>query len=259
MKKLILIVLLILILSLFLCADVYMKNMERTKAFEMMGKKQPERVEIKEQWLAKNKFAQFGKELSIIVDYDKEKLYFIVHKPKIYYEFPTDFNREKLLNLISGLSPKAAEVIKSITITDAKVNLRGETKKIANWNCRSTEFEMVFMIPALNMMPKFKLKMWTTKDFPSDYKEYTKVMDEFFVRYILGMVNIDENSKKELEKLDTIDGFQVASEVIISIFGSEINVESQSLEVTEKPAPPGIYSVPRDYTKKTIHFPKKSD
>lgn len=101
--------------------------------------------------------------------------------------------------------------------------------------------------------------MWMTKDLPSEYKKYTKAMDDFFVKYILGMVNIDENSKKELKKLDTVDGFQVAADLTISIFGTEINVESQCLEVIEKPAPPGTYSTPSDYTKKTLNFPKKSD
>jgi hypothetical protein len=255
MKKILLIAILILLLALFLSADVYMKNMERTKPFEMMGKKQDEKVEIKEQWLAKNKFAQFGKELSIIIDNDKGKLYFIVHRPKIYFEFPTTVNRERLLSLIQGLYPKAAEIIKSIQVTDVKVNLSGETKKIANWNCHSTEFEMVFMIPALNIMPKYKIKMWMTKDLPADYTKYTTVMDEFFLKYIVGMLNIDENSKKELKKLDTVDGFQVAAEVTVNIFGSEINIESQCLEVAEKPAPPGTYTVPSGYQKKLINPP----
>jgi hypothetical protein len=114
---------------------------------------------------------------------------------------------------------------------------------------------MVFMIPALGLMPKFKMKMWTTNDLPSDYKKYTKAGEEFFTKYILGMFNIDENSEKELEKMNLKDGFQAASELTINIFGTEINVESQSLEVTEKPAPPGTYSVPKGYTKKTINFP----
>lgn len=258
MKKLMLIVILIILLSLFLGADVYMKNMERTKPFEMMGQKQAEKVEIKEQWLAKNKFAQLGKELSIIIDYDKEKLYFIMHKPKVYYELPTNIDREKLMNLIQGISPKAAEVIKSIKITDVKANLSSETKKIANWNCQLSELEMVFMIPAFNIMPKYKIRIWTTQDLPSDYKKYTTVMEEFFVKYILGMLDIDENSKKELEKLDTVKGFQIAAEVTVNIFGTEINVESQCLEVTEKPAPPGTYSVPKDYTRKTFNFPVSS-
>jgi hypothetical protein len=253
MKKFVLILVVIFLLALFLNADIYMKNVERTKAFEMMGNRQQEKVEIKEQWLTKNKFAQFTEELNIIVDYDKEKMYIIVHKPKIYYEIPTDITKEQILALVP---PKVADAIKSIQITDVKVDLSGETKKIANWNCSSTEFEMVLIIPALNMMPKFKMKTWTTKDLPADYKKYTTVMEEFFVKYILGMLNIDENSKKEMEKMDTVEGFQVAAEVTINIFGTEINVESQCLEVTEKPAPPGTYSVPKDYNKKTLNFPK---
>jgi hypothetical protein len=253
MKKFALIVVVILLLALCLSADIYMKNVERTKAFEMMGNRQQEKVEIKEQWLTKNKFAQFNKELNIIVDYDKEKMYIIMHKPKTYYEIPTDITKEQILALVP---PKVADAIKSIQITGVKVDLSGETKRIANWNCSSTEFEMVLMIPALNMMPKFKMKTWTTKDLPSDYKKYTTVMEEFFVKYILGMLNIDENSKKEMEKMDTVEGFQVAAEVTINIFGTEINVESQCLEVTEKPAPPGTYSVPKGYTKKTLNFPR---
>lgn len=256
MKKLALIIIVILILAFFLSADVYMKSVERTKPFNIMGKTQGEKVEIKEQWLAKNKFAQMGSEYSLIIDYDKEKLFLILHKPKIYYELPTDISRKKLLDLISSHSPKAAEIIKSTKISDVKVNINQETKKIANWNCVSSEFEMVFVVPALNIMPKYKIKMWTTKDLPSSYREYTQVAEEFFVKYILGMLDIDENSKKELEKLDAVEGFQVATEAEVDIFGTKIHVESQCLEVEEKSAPSGIYSVPKGYTKKTLNIPK---
>lgn len=255
MKKFALIVIVILILAFFLSADVYMKTVERTKPFSMMGKTKGENVEIKEQWLSKNRFAQIGREYSLIINYDKEKLYLVLHKPKIYYELPANMNRDKLLELVSSHSAKAADVIKSIKISDVKVNLSGETKKIANWNCVSTEFEMVFLVPALNIMPKYKIKMWTTEDLPSDYKKNTQVMEEFFVKYILGMLEIDENSKKELAKLNTVKGFQIATEAEINIFGTVIKMEAQCLEVTEKPAPPGTYSAPKDYTKKTVNFP----
>ena len=109
------------------------------------------------------------------------------------------------------------------------------------------------MIPALNMMAKYKMKMWMTKDIPFDYKKYGAI-DEFFERYILGIVNIDEDSKKEMEKLEKFDGFQIAAEASVSMFGSEIKIVSQCLEVEERPAPPGIYSVPSGYTKKTFDF-----
>ena len=69
----------------------------------------------------------------------------------IYFEFPTDLNKGELLEL---LPPQIAEAITSAKITAAKVNLSNETKKIANWNCYSTEFEMVFMVPAINIMPE---------------------------------------------------------------------------------------------------------
>jgi hypothetical protein len=52
------------------------------------------------------------------------------------------------------------------------------------------------MIPVINIIPEFKMKIWTTKDLPADYKKYTRVIDELFVRYILGMINIDEYVKK---------------------------------------------------------------
>ncbi len=254
MKKLILVVIFVLILilffSLFLSADVYVKVMERTEAYEMSGKRAPEKVEIKEQWLAKDKFAYFCKELSILVDYKKEILYFIAHRPKTYYEFPIDIDMAKLQELIP---PKAAEIISSIKITDVKVNLSGQKKKIANWDCSGGEFELVFMIQALNIMPKFKFKFWITKDILFDHKSYTSGITEFYERFVFRVLNVDENSKKELEKMDKIEGFHVASEVIVNMFGSEIKVESQVLEVTEKPAPAGIYSVPKDYTKGNLN------
>ncbi|MDH5406829.1 MAG: hypothetical protein OEX80_09850, partial [Candidatus Aminicenantes bacterium] len=96
MKRLILALTLVLFVSPCLCADVYVKTVQRTEAYEMMGKRHPENVEIVEMWLAKNKSAQIRKMLSIIVDNEKEKMYFIIHPQKIYYEFPTDIDRTKL-------------------------------------------------------------------------------------------------------------------------------------------------------------------
>jgi hypothetical protein len=252
MKKLMMLVILLFLFSIFLGADVYMKTVETVRPFEMMGKRAPEQTEIRERWMSQNKFALFMKEYSMVIDQEKGKLLLIIHEPKIYFELPTDITRDKILDLIQRLSPKAAEVVRSITITDMKYTPLGETKKIANWSCSSSEFEMVIMVPALNMMPKFKMKMWTTKDLPAEYKKYTKAAEEFFTKYVLGLVNIDENSKKVMAKMGESQGFEIATEIIVNIFGSEILMESQCLEVAERPAPPGTYSVPPGYTKKPI-------
>ena len=255
MKKLALIVILILFVTLFLGADVYTKSVERVKAFDMMGKKQPETIQMKDRWYSDNKYAEIGKDFSTIIDLDKKKVFFALHEPKIYFEIPTDLGGQSILEFISFLSPKVAEAIKAVRITDVKVNLNSERKKIANWDCTATEFEMVFIIPAVNMMPKFKMKMWMSEDLPKHYEKITE-MGEQFIQTILGMLNIDENSQKELDRMESVDGFQVAADITIEIFGTRIEVESQSLEITEKPAPPGTYSVPRGYEKKDIDFIK---
>jgi hypothetical protein len=60
-----------------------------------------------------------------------------------------------------------------------------------------------------------------------------------------------------MAKMEKIGGFQIATDISIEIFGSKIEVESQTLEVTEKPAPPGIYSVPKDYAKRDLQYIKE--
>jgi hypothetical protein len=256
MKKLAMIVILILFISLFLGADVYTKSVERVKAFEMMGRKQGETLQMKERWYGKDKYVEFGKDFNIIIDLEKEKMFFIIHESKVYLEIPTEFDGEELFEFIMALSPKVAEVVKSIRITDAKVLLNSEIKKIANWDCTASEFEMVFMIPAMNMMPKFKMKMWMTHDLPKEYEKFTE-MGDFFIRSVMGMLNIDEASQKEMDKMEKVDGFQIAADITIEIFGSQINMESQTLEITEKPAPAGTYSPPKGYAKKDIDFIKE--
>jgi hypothetical protein len=252
MKKIVLITVLVLLTALFLSADIYVKSMQRTGAFEIMGKPSQQKVEIREMWMGKNRFVQHSEEVSILVNYETQKIAIFIHPQKIYFEISTDIDREKLLAMVP---PKVAEVIKSIKVTDVKVTLDGPKRKIANWNCEGSEMEMIFQIPALSIMPKFKMKMWYTKDVTFDYKAYTQGAEEFFGKYIMGLLAIDDASLKELEKMEKMDGFQIATDIVIDIFGTEIKVESQSLEVAEKPAPTGTYDAPKGYKKQKIDLP----
>jgi len=253
MKKFALIVILVLLAAMFLGADIYTKSVERVEAFELLGKKQPEILQMKERWYGQGKYAEIGKDTTTIIDLEKGKMIFALHAPKAYFELPIDSSGKKFLDFIASLSPKVAEAIESVKITGAKVNLGTERKKIANWDCTATEFEMVIVIPALNLMPKFRMKLWATEDLPADYEKAEK-MGEIFFRNFFGALNIEESSKKELDKLESVGGFQIAVEITMEIFGTQIRMESQSLEVTEKPAPPGIYSVPKGYKKRDLNI-----
>lgn len=254
MKKTILILTLVVFVSSFLCADVYVKSVKQTAAFEMMGKKNPEKVEIEERWLAKDKFALVNKDISLIADFETDSLYIVIPKLKQYFRFPVNIDKAKLQELLPA---KVFEIISSIKISGVKVNLDTGTKKIGNWNCRGSEFEMTILVPVINVMPKFTITIWSTKDLSFDYESYTKGLSEFFKTLIMGIVNVDETSAKEFEKLDNVKGFEVATEVTVSLFGSEIKADTQCLEIAEKPAPKGIYSVPEGFTEKKIDLDQK--
>lgn len=249
MKKILSLLFISLITVSFLSADLYVKKVKQADPYEIMGRKRPGRVEIQELWLAKDKFAIVGQELSIIFNKKREKLYLIVPPAKMYFEIPLGITRE---NLNDHFPPKIVEIIKSIRITDVKVTLNTARKKIANWDCQKSEFEMTILIPALNAMPRMKMVLWATKDLSVDYQDYLTGMAEVFKWLFLNVLDIDDNSRKELEKLDQIEGFQVAGEGILKLFGANIREEEQCLEISEKPAPPGIYEVPKGYRKRPI-------
>ena len=72
-----------------------------------------------------------------------------------------------------------------------------------------------------------------TEDIPFDYKKYTKGMEEFY-KIFLSVLDVDEDSQREFEKLDISKGFQVAGDIIVNMYGTEIEMKEQVLEVTEK-------------------------
>ena len=59
MKKILLAVILVLAISFFLSADVYIKSNVHTDAFSMMGKDQPAKDEVMEQWIGNNHADQY--------------------------------------------------------------------------------------------------------------------------------------------------------------------------------------------------------
>jgi hypothetical protein len=60
------------------------------------------------------------------------------------------------------------------------------------------------------------------------------------------MMGIDDASIKELSK---IKGFWIAQEMNGEAMGAKIHQKTEVVEITSKPAPAGVYSVPSGYTK----------
>ena len=232
MKKLILVVTLVVISFAFLNADVYIKTKTHTDAFEMMGKKQPAKDQVTEQWLGDNKFAQISENQNMVVDLNQNVIYVIYPGTKSYVEAKLPLDMSKLL------PEQAAAMMKMMKMT-ITVNPTGESKKVGDWNCKGYDINM-----SMQMMT-MKMKSWVTKEVPFDWKAFSEKMFPHVMK-LSGTMGLDENALKEFKKLE---GFQVAMEMKMSLMGQDIKTTSQVVEISKKSAPTGIYSVPQGYTK----------
>jgi hypothetical protein len=89
-----------------------------------------------------------------------------------------------------------------------------------------------------------KLKVCATTDVPFDLKYYTEKIQPSMQKS--QMIGLDDASLKELGK---IEGFWIASDTSAEMMGAKIHSTMEVTEITEKPAPAGVYSVPAGYTK----------
>lgn len=233
MKKLILVVTLVVISFAFLNADVYIKTKTHIDAFEMMGKKQPAKDQVTEQWMGDNKFAQIAENQTMVMDLNQSVIYVIYHGNKSYVEAKLPLDMSKLI-------PEQMAAMMEMMKMTVTVNPTGESKKVGDWNCKGYDITM-----SMQMMT-MKMKAWVTKDVPFDWKAFSEKMLPQVMKLSGGGIGLDENALKEFQKLD---GFQVAMEMTMNVMGQDMKTSSQVVEISKKPAPAGIYSVPQGYTK----------
>lgn len=232
MKKLILVVTLVVISFAFLNADVYIKTTNHTDAFEMMGQKQPAKDQVSEQWIGDNKFAQTAEGQTMVMDLNKDVIYVIYPDSKTYVEAKLPLDMTKLV-------PEQMAAMMSMMKMTVAVSPTSETKKIGNWNCKGYDVTMT-----MSMMT-MKMKSWVTQEVPFDWKAFSEKMFPQVMK-LSGSMGMDENAIKEFKK---IEGFQVAMEMTMNMMGQDMKITSKVLEISKKPAPAGIYSVPPGYTK----------
>lgn len=232
MRKLIFVVTLVVISFAFLNADVYIKTKTHTDAFEMMGQKQPAKDQVIEQWIGDNKFVQTMESQSMVLDLSKDVIYVIYPGSKSYVEAKLPLDMTKLV-------PEQMAAMMNMMKMTVAVKPNGESKKVESWNCKGYDITM-----SMSMMT-MKMKSWVTQEVPFDWKAFSEKMFPQVMK-LSGSMGLDESAIKEFKKLD---GFQVAMEMSMNMMGQDIKTTSQVVEISKKPAPAGIYSVPPGYTK----------
>jgi len=224
MKKLVLAFIVVLAVAFLLPADVYIKTKMHTDP--MMG--QPAKDEIMEQWVGNNQLANKTGDRVMIMDMNRKLMLIISMKDKTYVEATLPLDMTKLL-------PKEAAQMMSMFKVTVKVAANGQTKKINKWNCTGYDVDMTVMMP-------MKMKVWATTEVPFDWKMFSNMYAN-----VSKMQFMDDAAISEFMK---INGYQIASEMTMDMMGTQIKVTSQVEEITQKPAPAGIYSVPAGFTKK---------
>jgi hypothetical protein len=227
MKKLTLSLALILVATLSLSADVYVKSKIHADAMNVMGQSTPARDSVSEQWIGDDKFANVSSDQSMIIDLKKNMVWIVNHKAKNYVETALPLDMSKLL------PPEAAAFagMMKMSMTVAPTN---ETKKIGQWNCQG--YTMTMAIMGMNVTSK----VWASTEVGFD----TAAFNSKFLGNLMkgsGMM-IDDASIKELGK---IKGYQIANEV--DMFGAKTTTEVT--EISKKTPPPGLYGVPAGYAK----------
>jgi hypothetical protein len=229
MKKILFSVFLVLAFSVLLSADIYIKSNVHTDAFAMMGKDQPAKDEMTEQWIGNNQMANMTGDKVMIMDMVKNVMFIVNPKEKSYVETTLPLDMTKLI-------PKDLAPMMAMMKLTVKVTPNGQTQKINKWNCSGYDVDM-----SMSMM-SMKMKVWATTDVPFDWKVFAKMYANIAKTQFM-----DDNAVAEFMK---INGFQVASEMTMNVMGANMKVTSQVSEITKKDAPAGVYTVPVGFTKK---------
>jgi hypothetical protein len=222
---------LVLAVSVLLAADVYVKSSVHTDAFAMMGKNQPAKDEVMEQWVGNNQMVNKTGDKIMIMDMNKNVMLIINSKEKSYVETSLPLDMSKLV-------PKEMAPMLAMMKVTVKVTPNGQSKKISQWNCSGYDVDM-------NMsMMQMKMKVWATTDVPFDWKVFAKMYAN-----VSKVSFMDDAAIAEFMK---ITGFQVASEMTMNMMGANMKVTTQVVEITKKDAPAGLYAVPSGFSKKDM-------
>ncbi|MCU0286250.1 MAG: DUF4412 domain-containing protein [Acidobacteria bacterium] len=224
MKKLFLVLTILLLSVAYLSADIYIKQQTKTGAF--MG--QPAKDIIQEQWFGKDKIATVTEENTMVINLVEKKFYVINHKKKSYVEASLPLDMTKLMpDQMAGMMKG---IMDGMTVS---VQANGQTKKIMNWNTRGYDIKM-------NMMGMdMKMVFWATTDVPFDWKNIAALSSELYK----AQMKLGDKFVQEFKK---IEGYPVASDM--EMMGMKMTMNT--VEISDKPAPAGLYTPPPGYEKK---------
>ncbi|MBP6909862.1 MAG: hypothetical protein KBC18_05465 [Candidatus Saccharicenans sp.] len=232
MKKTALFFLAVLLLVSTLTADIYIKTRINVDPINAMGQSLPAKETFSEQWISNDLTVISGQGLSYLFDLKKNKIYLISQATKSYLEItpPLDF-----ASLLPPELGPMAEAWQQMTMT---VTPKNETKVINNIPCQGYRLEMTVMMYPVEMT------IWASDRLPYDLGDYLLRVQPEIIKMEL------RASAQTTAEIQKIKGLWIAYEMKAQMMGTEIKSRAEVVEISKKPAPPGVYSIPAGYQKK---------
>jgi hypothetical protein len=123
-----------------------------------------------------------------------------------------------------------------------EVTETSETKTIGRWKCK--RYDVYSWIDVEDgRYDEREQSVWASKDIALDWDLYHRVNPD-----ALRLANYDDHFIGELLE---IDGFNIEVEAKVYVRGFCVNSYERVIDVQDKPAPPGIYTVPGGFREKT--------
>jgi len=234
MKKIFVLIIVIGISTVFINADVYVKQKLYTDGYYYGGVNRPAEDTENEIWIGKKKMASFTKNRMTILDMEKNRAFIINRNAKTYSETPLPLDLSTLVE--SNLVPRLQATQYTGTIKET-----GKTKKIGKYECRGYEIN-TYIIYEGDRVNETDTTLWTTSDVPFDVETYRRLS--------ITQQKLRNYNDAFIDELKKIEGFVIAREALFYPKGFSVKSTAAVVEISQKDPPAGIYSVPAGYTKK---------
>ncbi len=236
--------LLVVMISMTVRADIFLKYKKTTSSYSVAGQTVPEKTTYASSWIGKTKaWYDDGEKSCSIMDLKANKLILLDNKSKSYSVVPLD-NKTSMIDKAVEESASNAEEAKQMKEMmkgmmgamaagmEMTVTPTQEKKKIGSWECVRYNITMTGMGESTS-------QLWATKQIKIDPAFFNKVRHSM-------MANM-QGFDKILREAQKINGIPVLTRSESKVMNAEVRSEEQLVEHAEKAPPVGIFEVPTGY------------
>lgn len=227
MKKIIFFIAVFLIGTLFVSADIYIKEDTHTDSYYYGGVVTPEEDATVEIWFRGNELAYITANRKVIVDGNNNRISIVNLRNRTYVETSLP------LGLKNILPPEIVPLLESRQVSGT-IQETGEKKKIKNWGC-------VAYSTTISQPYALEIKNWSTVDVPFDWNNLNKLLSP--------IRRLGNYSESYIERLNQIKGFVVQRDVQFFLQGTSFGSCSRVIEISQKAPSAAVYAIPEGFQK----------